>query len=167
MDFEDHLMQKAFDEARKALDIGEVPVGSVFYDYQAKRIVGRGCNSVNATKNATRHAELNCVDEVLKVEVDFKNIVVYVNVEPCIMCASALLDLKVAAIYFGCKNDRFGGCGSVLDVPELYSCHQNSNGSTTRIVGGFREEEAIELLKSFYKGENPNAPEDKRKPARD
>ena len=83
------------------------------------------------------------------------------------MCASALLDLKVAAIYFGCKNDRFGGCGSVLDVPELYSCHQNSNGSTTRIVGGFREEEAIELLKSFYKGENPNAPEDKRKPARD
>ena len=167
MDFEDHLMQKAFDEARKALDIGEVPVGAIFYDYQTKRIVGKGCNSVNATKNATRHAELNCVDEALKLKVDFKNIVVYVNVEPCIMCASALLDLKVAAIYFGCKNDRFGGCGSVLDVPELFSsCHQNSNIST-RIVGGFREEEAIELLKSFYKGENPNAPEDKRKPARD
>ena len=136
-DFEDHLMQKAFDEARKALDIGEVPIGSIFYDFKTKRIVGKGCNSVNATKNATRHAELNCIDEVIKLEVDFNNIVVYVNVEPCIMCASALLDLKVAAIYFGCKNDRFGGCGSVLDVPKLYStsCHQSSKIST-RIVGG-------------------------------
>ena len=104
---------------------------------KTKRIVGKGCNSVNATKNATRHAELNCIDEVIKLEVDFNNIVVYVNVEPCIMCASALLDLKVAAIYFGCKNDRFGGCGSVLDVPKLYStsCHQSSKIST-RIVGG-------------------------------
>ena len=72
--------------------------------------------------NKNRHAELNCVDEALELNenYNFQNIVVYVNVEPCIMCISALSDLKVAAIFFGCKNDRFGGCGSVLDITELF-----------------------------------------------
>ena len=159
-------MQEAFNEAQKALKIGEVPVGAVFCNFKLKKIVAKGCNSVNATKNATRHAELNCVDQILELDdnYDFKNVVVYVNVEPCIMCASALIDLKVAAIFFGCKNERFGGCGSVLNVTELLSCQSNIE---TKIHGGFREEEAVELLKQFYKGENPNAPEDKRKLARD
>lgn len=164
MDYLDDLMAEAFTEARKALDVGEVPVGAIFYDLQTKNIIARGCNSVNKTKNATRHAELNCVDAVLNLESkqEFENIVVYVNVEPCIMCASALIHLRIPLVYFGCKNERFGGCGSVLDVASLT---ENSEVKTV-FKGGYRESEAIKLLKDFYKGENPNAPIEKRKASR-
>ncbi len=161
MDYCDSLMQEAFREAHKALDLGEVPVGAIFFHTQLQAIIARGCNSVNATKNATRHAELNCIDQALEQKVDLKNVVVYVNVEPCILCASALIQLKVNKVFYGCSNERFGGCGSVLAVPDLLaeSCH-------TDFAGGFRKAEAVELLKTFYKGENPNAPAEKRKPAR-
>lgn len=153
-------MSEAFIEAAKALKIGEVPIGAIFYNYQTKQIVARAGNSVNKSKNATRHAELNCVDDVLKEKIDFAHLIVYVNVEPCIMCASALIQLRIPLIYFGCKNDRFGGCGSVLDVSQI-------SNSATLFRGGYREEEAIHLLKEFYKGENPNAPLEKRKPSRE
>lgn len=164
MEYSDELMEAAFVEAKSALSKGEVPVGAIFVKLDSREIVAKGCNSVNATKNATRHAELNCIDQILAKDKDFDfgNVVVYVNVEPCIMCAGALIDLNVAAIFYGCSNERFGGCGSVLDVPELYK-----KNAQTVIKGGFRNEEAVEILKLFYKGENPNAPEEKRKPARD
>jgi tRNA-specific adenosine deaminase 2 len=169
MEFADEYMQEAFVEAEKALEIGEVPVGCVFVDINDNnKIVARGCNSVNASKNATRHAELNCVDQFLAQHTvkDFSHVAVYVNVEPCIMCASALIDLKVGAIFFGCRNERFGGCRSVLNVADLLS-HTSSDTTIKPVIqGGFRNDEAIVLLKQFYKGENPNAPEDKRKPAR-
>jgi len=161
MEYSDDLMLEAFQEAKLALDVGEVPVGAIFFDIESQKIVARGCNSVNATKNATRHAEFNCIDQVVGSTSHWENIVVYVNVEPCIMCASALVDLKVAAVFFGCNNDRFGGCGSVLKVSDLLSSKR------TLFKGGFRQLEAVDLLKNFYKGENPNAPIEKRKPARD
>jgi len=161
MEYSDELMLEAFQEAKLALNVGEVPVGAIFYDIESQKIVARGCNSVNATKNATRHAEFNCIDQVVDSNSRWENIVVYVNVEPCIMCASALVDLKVAAVFFGCNNDRFGGCGSVLNVSDLLSSKR------TLFKGGFRHLEAVDLLKNFYKGENPNAPIEKRKPARE
>ena len=71
-------------------------------------------------------------------------------------------NLKVAAVFFGCNNDRFGGCGSVLKVQDLL--HESCK---TLFKGGFRQLEAVDILKEFYKGENPNAPVEKRKPARD
>jgi len=164
MEYSDDLLQEAFKEAELALEKGEVPVGAVFFDIDQNKIIARGCNSVNATKNATRHAEINCIDQVLlqNQRSQWEKIVVYVNVEPCIMCASALVDLKVAAVFFGCNNDRFGGSGSVLNVPDLLRPN-----NCTLFKGGFRQSEAVDLLKKFYKGENPNAPVEKRKPARE
>ena len=76
------------------------------------------------------------------------------------MCASALIEIKVGTVFFGCRNERFGGCDSVLKVQDLIA-------SKTKFEGGHRQDEAVNLLKQFYKGENPNAPEEKRKPARD
>ena len=162
MDYSDELMQEAFKEASLALEKGEVPVGAIFYDAEKGQIIARGCNSVNATKNATRHAEFNCIDQVLNKEANprWEKLVLYVNVEPCIMCASALIEIKVGTVFFGCRNERFGGCDSVLKVQDLIA-------SKTKFEGGHRQDEAVNLLKQFYKGENPNAPEEKRKPARD
>jgi pyrimidine deaminase RibD-like protein len=83
----------------------------------------------------------------------------YVTCEPCIMCASAISQLKMGRVVYGCRNDKFGGCGSVLDVLG------SNNSSTTgcRVVGGVCEGEAVALLKAFYKRENCYAPDDKRK----
>ena len=107
MEYSDDLMLEAFQEAQLALDVGEVPVGAIFFDIETQKIVARGCNSVNATKNATRHAEFNCIDQVLTSKSRWENIVVYVNVEPCIMCASALVDLKVVNRFVSRQVDKF------------------------------------------------------------
>lgn len=76
-------------------------------------VIARGKNEVNATKNATRHAEMVCIDQIVDLYTAnyssvFENLTVIVNVEPCIMCMAALLDLNVRTIVFTCVNDRFG-----------------------------------------------------------
>lgn len=149
-------MEDALENGRAANEHNEVPVGCVFV-YQNK-IIAYGANQVNKTKNATRHAEFICIDKVLEYceqnQLDytdvFRNISVIVTVEPCIMCAAALNQLDVKEIIFGCVNDRFGGT-TVLNVFKLL----NSN---VQVTGGIRADEAMNLLKEFYKGENPTAP---------
>jgi len=179
--FDDKWLQVAFDQAKKALDEGEVPVGCVFVN--DGRVIASGRNAVNATKNATRHAEIECIEQIIKTEshCSTKPIDVYVNVEPCVMCACALSKIQsVRSVFFGCRNPRFGGCGTVLDVqkilqfgPSKFESRESIRGTENdscnqgiHFSGDHRAEEAVNLLKEFYKGENPNAPEDKRKPSR-
>ena len=115
-----HWMQKAFQLAKDALNMGEVPIGCIFV-YEDE-IIATGRNEVNETKNATRHAELVAVDRVLCLCSErswdctrvFQNSVLYVTVEPCIMCAAALRNINIPIVVYGCQNERFGGCGSVL-----------------------------------------------------
>ena len=110
-EYQDEFMELAFANAREALVAGEVPIGCVFID-EAGQVVAHGRNEVNLTKNATRHAEMCAIDMVqLKSPPRdyYRNLSVYVNVEPCIMCAAALMKLKVTCIYYGCPNDKFGG----------------------------------------------------------
>uniref|UniRef100_A0AAR2LYL9 tRNA-specific adenosine deaminase 2 n=1 Tax=Pygocentrus nattereri TaxID=42514 RepID=A0AAR2LYL9_PYGNA len=157
-------MAKAFDMARDALENGEVPVGClmVYND----EILGKGRNEVNESRNATRHAEMVALDQVLEwsrlKQLDPKEVckltVLYVTVEPCIMCAAALRLLHIPLVVYGCKNDRFGGCGSVLDISSDDLPH---TGASFKCISGHRAEEAIEMLKTFYKQENPNAPKPK------
>lgn len=183
LECEKPFMHEAFVEARTALAEGEVPVGCVFVVDGA--VVARGRNTVNAERNATRHAEMNCVDQVLvwrrqqkrcsqtaveeesrptrseescdeESESVWRSVDVYVTVEPCAMCIDALSQLRVRSVTFGCSNDRFGGCGSVVSVPEIY-------GYNIFIRRDVCKEEAVQLLKDFYKGENPNAPSGKAK----
>ena len=150
-------MLDALAEAKKSLyEFKEVPVGCVFvYDDE---IIARGHNLVNKTANPTRHAEFVCIDATLKYcseknlehESVFKDLTVVVSVEPCIMCMSALYNLKVKEIIYGTKNDRFGGA-TVLNVADLVK-------PETIVIGGVMEDEALQLLKEFYQGENPAAP---------
>lgn len=88
------------------------------------KIIGTGRNEVNETKNATRHAELVAFDQVklwcekrrLCFEEVLRECCLYVTVEPCIMCSAALRYLGVPKAVFGCANERFGGCGSILNI---------------------------------------------------
>lgn len=95
------------------------------------------------------------MDIIEKKEHDPKDLVLYVTVEPCVMCTYALLLANVKYVVFGCGNERFGGCGSVLPV------HKELNGLDC--LSGVMGEKAIEVLKAFYAGENESAPEMKRK----
>ncbi|KAK3922263.1 tRNA-specific adenosine deaminase 2 [Frankliniella fusca] len=150
-------MEVALKLAQQALTVGEVPVGCIFV--HEGKIIASGRNTVNETRNATRHAEINCIDDVLKwCKVNnkepssvFANTEVFVTVEPCIMCAGALHKLHLKQITYGCHNDRFGGCGTVLDAGILAD-------NPCKIIAGVKADEAMQLLKTFYKGTNPNAP---------
>lgn len=82
---------------------------------------------------------------------DMSTCELYVTCEPCIMCADALNRMKIGRVVFGCRNDKFGGCGSIL------SLHNYD------ITSGVLEAEAISLLRTFYNRENYHAPEAKRK----
>ncbi|XP_044730630.1 tRNA-specific adenosine deaminase 2 [Chrysoperla carnea] len=157
MDAKDsEYMQVALNYAKEALNAQEVPVGCIFI-YKGF-IIASGRNTVNETKNATRHAEFNCIDQVyeycrlnnLLVDKVFQTIDVYVTVEPCIMCAAALFETGIRTIVYGCKNDRFGG-ETVVNVSNFVE-------NNCKIKGGLFADEAMELLKEFYKGVNPNAP---------
>jgi len=163
--YRDKFMDMAFGQAREALAAGEVPIGCVFVTDNGE-VVARSRNEVNLTKNATRHAEMVAIDLVQSMASPclYTMLSVYVNVEPCIMCAAALMKVKVKAIYFGCANDKFGGCGSVGNLVEILSKLDSSHKVV--MSGGHRASEAVELLKEFYNGENPNAPNPKLKGVR-
>ncbi|KAG5450410.1 tRNA-specific adenosine deaminase 2 [Clonorchis sinensis] len=161
-------MEVAFELAMEALDAGEVPVGCVFI--RNGTIIAKGRNEVNATKCAIEHAEMVairrleqwCMQHQLSLADTLRDSELYVTVEPCIMCASALrfcLPAHPKRIVYGAKNERFGGCGSV------FSIHDSDSPTTPPLicVSGIQEARAVSLLKQFYTQENPNAPQELRK----
>ena len=165
-----YWMQEALKLAHQALESGEVPVGCILV-HKDHGIIGTGCNHTNETKNATRHAEMVAADQVLAWSGDqgqdpkelFKECTLYVTVEPCVMCTAGLRLLEVPLAVYGCPNDRFGGCGSVMKVHEAGA---PSAGPQLKCLPGYGAKEAVQLLKEFYKGENPSAPEPKKKEKR-
>lgn len=159
-------------KAEEALQNGEVPVGCLIIHKDT--VVGRGRNEVNVTKNATRHGEMIAIDQVQrycelnKLECGdvFRQCSLYVTVEPCIMCAAALRLLCIPKVVYGCANERFGGCGSILNVhSDIYkdiptkSCNVDQlPGKPFESISAIFADEAIDLLQRFYLETNPNAP---------
>ncbi|KAJ0681913.1 putative tRNA(adenine(34)) deaminase [Helianthus annuus] len=119
------FMKLALEQAKIAFDSLEVPVGCVIV--MDGKVISCGRNRTNETRNATRHAEMEAIDVLLdqwkklklsKAEVSemFSKCYLYVTCEPCIMCAGALSFLGIKEVYYGCANDKFGGCGSILSL---------------------------------------------------
>ncbi|KAJ0091267.1 hypothetical protein Patl1_14155 [Pistacia atlantica] len=97
------------------------------------KVIATGRNRTTETRNASRHAEMEAIDILLdqwqkqglsqlKVAEKFSRCCLYVTCEPCIMCASALSILGIKEVYYGCANEKFGGCGSILSLH--LSCSQ-------------------------------------------
>ncbi|XP_039132747.1 tRNA-specific adenosine deaminase TAD2-like isoform X2 [Dioscorea cayenensis subsp. rotundata] len=163
------FMELALEQARIALDNLEVPVGCVIVE--DGNVIASGRNRTTETRNATRHAEMDAIDSLLrkwqKIGLDqlqvaekFSKCDIHVTCEPCIMCASALFILGIRNVYYGCGNDKFGGCGSILSLhendPENLSRGTTSNRKGFKCIGGIMAEEAIALFRSFYEQGNPN-----------
>lgn len=178
-DEEDRLyMAAALDMARQALEAGEVPVGCVIV--HAGQVIAQGRNETNAARNATRHAELVAVDRLIEEHCQGKvaaamellaSATLYVTVEPCIMCAAALRLLYLPRVVFGCRNERFGGCGTVASVhdfptPPVGTDRLGVCGTGFAAQSGVCPAEAIQLLRDFYEQENPNAPVPRPKASR-
>lgn len=143
-------MKLAWDEAKLALDSLEVPVGCVIVE--DGEIIASGRNRTTESRNATRHAEMEAIDVLLEqwqksglskaeVAAKFSNCTLYVTCEPCIMCAAALSILGIKEVYFGCANDKFGGCGSILSLHSASS--EPSTGPGYQTKRGFKCEGGI------------------------
>ncbi|OJD24427.1 hypothetical protein ACJ73_04213 [Blastomyces percursus] len=156
------FMKKALDMGEEALANGETPVGCVLVHND--EVIGSGMNDTNKSMNGTRHAEFLAIEEVLKSHPRsiFRETDLYVTVEPCIMCASALRQYQIRHVYFGCANERFGGTGGVLNL------HSDPGiDPPYGITGGLFRKEAIMLLRRFYIQENERAPNPKPKKDRE
>ena len=157
---DEYWMQKALEYAAEALTDTprEVPIAALFV--KNGKLLAKSYNKTNALRCATRHAEMMCLDQLAK-DHDLTDVTLYVTVEPCIMCASALIEHKVKKIVFGAINDKFGGVEGVIN------CYSISNKKLLdfepEIIGGIFKEEAVKLLQDFYERGNISAPKPHRK----
>jgi tRNA-specific adenosine deaminase 2 len=151
------FMKLALEQAETALNHEEVPVGCIFLNSLTNEIIASGYNKTNETMNATKHSEIVAIQDAIHTRglspSVFEGSTLFVTCEPCIMCADALKKMKISCVFYGCKNDRFGGNGSILSI------HEGSYG----IVSGICEKEAIDLFQRFYDRENDRAPPEKKK----
>jgi tRNA(adenine34) deaminase len=139
-------MQEALKEAQEAFDKDEVPVGAVVV-YEGK-IIARAHNQVEMLRDPTAHAEiiaLTSAANLLKTKW-LNGASLYVTIEPCSMCAGALVLSRITNLYFGAKDPKAGACGSVVNIAN----HKKLN-HRVKVKSGILEKECGVLLKEFFK----------------
>ncbi len=138
-------MQYALKEAEKAYDKNEIPLGAVIVF--ENRIIAKGHNQVETLKDPTAHAEIIAITsaaEYLSSKV-LLGCTMYVTLEPCAMCAGAIVLAKLEALYFGAFDNKSGACGSVLNVT-----NNNSLNHQLVVTGGILDDKCSEILRSFF-----------------
>jgi tRNA(adenine34) deaminase len=139
-------MKEALKEAQEAFEENEIPVGAVIV--HEDKIIGRGHNQVECLQDPTAHAEilaLTSATNFLKTKW-LNGTSMYVTIEPCSMCAGAMVLSRIKNLYFGAKDPKTGACGSVLNIVN----HKKLN-HRLKIVSGILERESSSLLKDFFK----------------
>lgn len=118
IDSEFHLryMSEALKEAAKALDSDEVPIGAIIV--HENRIIGKAHNQTRLLKDPTAHAEMIAITQAAETlgHERLLDADLFVTIEPCVMCIGALIQARIKRIFFGSPNEKYGGCGSVIDV---------------------------------------------------
>lgn len=142
---QEKYMKEALKQARKAYALGEVPIGCVIV-HQGK-IIGRGYNRRNTDKNTLSHAEITAIRRASKVIGDWRleECTLYVTLEPCQMCAGAIVQARIPETVIGCMNPKAGCAGSILNVLEMPEF--NHQVAVTR---GILEQECSAMLKTFF-----------------
>jgi tRNA(adenine34) deaminase len=139
------FMRRALDLARRARDLGEVPIGAVIVI--DGRPAGEGCNQPIASGDPTAHAEIVALREAARGAGNYRlsGATAYVTVEPCLMCVGALVNARVATVVYGAPESKWGALVSVLDLSALRLNHR------FEVVGGVLEPECRQLLVDFFK----------------
>jgi tRNA(adenine34) deaminase len=143
---EESFMKEALKEAKKAYDKLEVPVGAVIV--KDGKIIARAHNVKESKNDTTKHAEIIAISKASKKLESWRLIdcEMYVTLEPCSMCAGALINSRIKKVYIGTMDNKTGACGSVLNLLEDYTFNHKVEVET-----GILQEECEDLLKKFFK----------------
>ena len=138
-------MREARALARSCLPDGDVPVGCVVVSPDGT-IIGRGRNRREATNRATAHAEVEAIEQACAALGSWRltDCTLYVTLEPCPMCAGAIINARIGAVRYGAKEEKSGCCGSVLNLFEERFNHR------PRVYGGLLERECKAVLEQFF-----------------
>jgi tRNA(adenine34) deaminase len=139
-------MAIALQEAQKAFDKSEVPIGAVII--QQGRLIGRGHNLMETLQDPTAHAEMMAITSAANSLASWRldGCSLYVTLEPCMMCTGAILLSRISTIIYGAKDFRYGACGSAVQLAR----HQNLDAQA-EIISGILEADCSELIKQFFR----------------
>ena len=142
----ERFMKEAIRQAKKAEALNEVPIGCVIVC--DGRIIARGYNRRNTDKNTLSHAELNAIRRAAKKLGDWRleGCSMYVTLEPCQMCAGALVQSRIDEVFIGCMNPKAGCAGSVMNLLQVDRFNHQ-----VKITTGVLEEECSSMLSDFFK----------------
>ena len=143
---DEEFMREALSEAKEALRIDEVPIGAVVVF--ENRIIGRGFNRTITDVDPTAHAEIVALREAAKELGNYRLIgaTIYTTVEPCVMCAGALVNSRISRLVFGTVDPRFGAVATNFQL-----CSSGSLNHQLEVNGGTLEAECRELIQQFFK----------------
>ena len=142
---DEKYMKKALAQAKKAYDLGEVPIGCVIvYD---GRIIGRGYNRRNTDKNTLCHAEITAIRKASKKMGDWRleGCTMYVTLEPCQMCAGACVQARIDRVVIGCASPKSGCAGSVINLLQMDEFNHR-----VEITNDVLKDECSTLLTTFF-----------------
>ncbi|HMS63824.1 MAG TPA: tRNA adenosine(34) deaminase TadA [Ignavibacteria bacterium] len=138
-------MNYAYREAEKAFEKNEIPVGCIIVFQNT--IIAKAHNQVESLKDPTAHAEILAITSAAEY-LQSKQLVgcsMYVTLEPCVMCAGAIVHSKIENLFFGAYDIKSGACGTVFNITNNKSLNHNCN-----VLGGILDEKCGEILKSFF-----------------
>lgn len=138
-------MKAALKQAEKAYALGEVPIGCVIV--HEGKVIGRGYNRRNTDKNTLAHAEITAINKASKKIGDWRleECTLYVTLEPCQMCAGAIVQARITEVVMGCMNPKAGCGGSILNILEMPEFNHQ-----VKVVRGILEEKCSQMLKTFF-----------------
>lgn len=146
MDKDEKFMKQAMKQAQKAYEQEEIPVGAIIVKHN--KIIARAYNKKEQKQDTTNHAEILAIQKASKKLKTWRltDCEMYVTLEPCSMCAGALIQARLKKIYIGTMDPKTGSCGSVLNLLEDYTFNHK-----VEIQTGILQEECEILLKKFFK----------------
>lgn len=141
-----YYMKLAIEEARRAAEMNEVPVGAVVV--LEDEVIGRGHNLTHTKRHPVYHAEMMAIDEAVKRTGDLRlpDATLYVTLEPCSMCAGAILLARFRRVVIGAMDPKHGACGSVVDLLSVPRFNHHPEVTT-----GVEADECSELLRTFFR----------------
>lgn len=144
-DFDLEMMSLAIDEAKKAERLGEVPIGAVIS--QNGQVIATGHNLRETGRHALAHAEIIALDAACKTLGGWRlpNCTLYVTLEPCPMCAGAIINARILRVVFGAYDSKAGSFGSLVDLSKVAYNH------APQLCGGVMETECAALLRDFFR----------------
>lgn len=144
-ELDERMMRRAIAEAQRADESADVPVGAIVV--HEDRIIGRGCNQRELLQDPTAHAEIIALTAAAEALGAWRLIdcTIYVTLEPCVMCAGALVNARVDRLVYGAYDPKAGACGSVYNIVEDTRLNHRLN-----VTSGILADECGNLLRTFF-----------------